>query len=136
MDPNRRTLYEAMRRMGEPSWLILHVLDPSDAIPAIEIVRRVEGVLERAEYPHRHLDPSTTHYALRRMQSDGLIVCEGERLVEVPGPRGSSRLEMRPLYVISPLGTEALAARDRLDALTVSRRRRLLSPSTSNMNAT
>src|SRR3990172_1507909 len=57
--------------MGEPSWLVLQVLEPDDAIPAVEIIRRVERLLTAADYPRKHLDPSTLHYALRRMEDDG-----------------------------------------------------------------
>lgn len=105
------------RRMGEPSWLILRVLNPADAIPGIEIIRRVEDLLETAEYPYKRLDPSTLHYALKRMAEDGLVRCEGQREVEVPGPRGTSRRESRPVYVITGLGAEALDRRRLLEAI-------------------
>lgn len=105
------------RRMGEPSWLILRVLNPADAIPGIKIIRRVEDLLEAAVYPYKRLDPSTLHYALKRMAEDGLVHCEGHRDVEVPGPRGTVRRESRPVYVITGLGAEALDRRRLLEAI-------------------
>ena len=104
------------RSMGEPSWLVLQVLEPDDAIPAVEIIRRVERLLTAADYPRKHLDPSTLHYALRRMEDDGMINCEGRREVDVPSPRGGTRREIRPVYSITEVGVEMLRYKRKLDA--------------------
>lgn len=113
-DDNR--LEAAFKRMGEPSWLILYALEAEHAIPGIEIIRRVERLLDDAGYPTRKLDPSTLHYALKRMEEDGLVARRGKQEVEVPGPRGTTRHEMREVYVVSALGEQALKRRERLDA--------------------
>ena len=105
------------RRMGEPSWHILRVLNPVDPMPGIEIIRRVETLLTAADYPYKRLDPSTLHYALKRMAEDGLVRCEGQQEVDVPGPRGTSRRELRPVYVITGLGAEVLNRRRLLEAI-------------------
>src|SRR3990172_10814151 len=102
--------------MGEPSWLVLQVLEPDDAIPAVEIIRRVERLLTAADYSRKHLDPSTLHYALRRMEDDGMINCEGRREVDVPSPRGGTRREIRPVYSITEVGVEMLRYKRKLDA--------------------
>ena len=54
------------------------------------------------------------------MDDDGLIRGEGDREVEVPGPRGTIRRAMRPVYVITGLGEVALARRRRLETLPTS----------------
>lgn len=94
--------------MGAPSWLILYVLRKDEAIPGIEIIRRVEVLLHRVDSPHKRLDPSTLHYALRRMEDDGLVRLEGEREVEVPGPRGTTQRQPRSVYIITDLGQQIL----------------------------
>jgi DNA-binding PadR family transcriptional regulator len=104
-----------LRRMGDPSWLILAVLDPVEGIPGVEIIGRVEKVLQQADYPTRRLDPSTLHYGLKRMEEDGLICCTGRREVDVPGPRGTTRREQRSVYVVTALGERALERRRALD---------------------
>jgi len=106
-----------VRRMGEPSWLILRALDPSQGIAGIQIIQRVEDVLQRANYPYQHLDPATLHYALKRMQDDGLVRCEGEQETDVPGPHGTHRRARRPVYVITGLGSSILQRRVALDAV-------------------
>jgi DNA-binding PadR family transcriptional regulator len=108
------SLETIFRRMGEPSWLILQALDSSRALPGIEIIRRVERLLHDVDYPFTRLDPSTLHYALKRMEEDGLVKCEGRREVDVPGPRGTTRRETRSVYKIMGLGTQALSRRARL----------------------
>ena len=75
-------LTRIFRRMGEQSWWILRVLSPTEAIPGIEIIGRVQRLLTAADYPTKRLDPATLHYALKRMQDDGLIRYESEREVE------------------------------------------------------
>ena len=105
------------RRMGEPSWLILRVLSPVDAIPGIEIIRRVERLLEAADYPFKRLDPSTLHYALKRMEDDGLVRCQGQEEVDVPGPRGTTRRDARSVYLTTALGADAIDRKQILEAL-------------------
>ena len=114
------TLTRVFRRMGEPSWWILRVLSATEPIPGIEIIQRVHRLLATADYPMKRLDPATLHYALKRMDDDGLIRGEGDREVEVPGPRRTIRLAMRPVYVITGLGEVALARRRRLETLPTS----------------
>ena len=110
-------LERAILRMQEPSWLILSALDATHAQAGIEIIRKVEGFYENAGYPHRRLDPSTLHYALRRMEQDGLVRCEGQQETDVPGPRGRTRREPRAVYVISGLGSQALIRRVQLETI-------------------
>jgi len=102
--------------MGEPSWLILAALGPAQPLPGVEILRRVEALLAEAAYPTTHLDPSTLHYALKRMEEDGLVHCPGTRDVTVPGPRGTTRREHRAVYVITGRGAQALEHHRRLSA--------------------
>jgi DNA-binding PadR family transcriptional regulator len=116
--PDRDPLTQAIRRMGEPSWLVLEVLTAGQAIPGIEILRRANELLQTSNYPATRLDPSTLHYALQRMQEDGLVQQRGEREVQVPGPRGSTRAELRPVYAIAALGEQALSRRHALQAAT------------------
>ncbi|HEV2125115.1 MAG TPA: PadR family transcriptional regulator [Chloroflexota bacterium] len=104
-------LESVLQRMGEPSWWILSVLEPTNGIPGIEIIRRVNAMLAEASYPQTSLDPSTLHYALRRMQEEGLVEHRGDRMVEVPGPRGTVRNESRAVYGITGLGAQVLAKR-------------------------
>lgn len=115
MSAIQEQLEPVFRRMGEPSWLILGVLDPVAGRPGVEIIRQVEDLFNRVNYPTQHLDPSTLHYALKRMEEDGLVRCDGRRLVEVPGPHGTTRPEQRSIYVITPLGVAALECRHALN---------------------
>ena len=117
MDESDDALARTLKRMGEPSWLLLRVLDPSQPIPAIEMIRRVQVILTTADYPQKRLDPSTVHYALKRMEAAGLIQARGRQEVDVPGPRGGVRREERSVYVISGLGSRVLRSRDRLEAI-------------------
>ncbi len=112
----RDPLEEGIRRMGEPSWLILRALYGSlGPIPGIEIIQRVEDYLVQADWPYKELEASTLHYALRRMEDDGFVRRQGERDVDVPGPRGSTRREKRVVYAITGLGSQAVTRRDVLD---------------------
>lgn len=115
MTENRALSDSVFRRMGEPSWLILSVLEPSNAIPGVEIIQRVEEMYAKAKYPTRHLDPSTLHYALKRMGEDGLVRYEGRREVEVPGPHGSTHPEQRSVYVITAEGAAVLTRKRALE---------------------
>lgn len=121
MNGARDPLEAILRRMGEPSWLILRALDPSEPMPGIEIIRQVEEWLHQANYAYKRLDPSTLHYALKRMEEDGLVECAGWREVDVPGPRGATRRERRPVYVITGAGLRALSGKDLLDQVARSR---------------
>jgi DNA-binding PadR family transcriptional regulator len=114
-DTHGDPLERAMGRMQDASWLILSALDPARPLPGIEIIKRVEAVYAEAGYPQRHLDPSTLHYGLKRMTDDGLVRREGERDVDVPGPRGASRRESRAVFVITGEGQRALALREQLE---------------------
>ena len=80
-------------------------------LPDSEIIRRVEEGLRRADYPTKKVDPSTVHYALKRMVDDGLVEQKREQEVDVPGPRGTVRREARTVYVITGLGATALRRR-------------------------
>src|SRR5215212_8406979 len=101
-------LESIVRRMGQPSWLILAVLDPVRPLPGTEIIDRVEDLLARADYPMKTLDPSTLHYGLKRMIDDGLVAHQGRREVDVPGPHGTKRRALRDVYVITGTGHEVL----------------------------
>jgi DNA-binding PadR family transcriptional regulator len=109
-------LEQAMLRMQEPSWAILSALDPTHARPGIEILDRVEAMYRASDYPRRRLDPSTLHYALRRMEQDGLVTCDGEREVDVPGPWETKSRQVRPVYRITGYGRMALDRHARLYA--------------------
>jgi len=115
MSGDNGDLGRVIRRMGDPSWWILAALDPVEARPGIAILERVEENLRLSGYPQTELDPSTLHYALRRMREDELVQEVGKRLVEVPGPRGSTRMEERPVYKMTGLGARALKARWQLE---------------------
>jgi hypothetical protein len=115
--PQDNQLGTAIRRLGEASWLILRALGTAQqAIPGIEVIRRVEGILQAANYPYQTIDGSTTHYALRRLMEIGLVKDEGQMKVEIPIGHGFTRYEVRTVYSITPLGLEALKSRDRLAA--------------------
>lgn len=122
--PDRDPLEAVFRRMGEPSWFILRALHPTEGRPGIDVIRRVERTLEAADYPYKTLDPSTLHYALKRMIEDGLVRMLGKEIVDVPGPRGSTRREERPVYVITGLGSAVLNRRRAYDALVAQERPR------------
>jgi DNA-binding PadR family transcriptional regulator len=102
------SMEEATRRMGEPSWLMLGVIcqKPGEAIPSIEVIRRVEKVYQISDYPVKKIDPSTVHYAMKRMLNDGVLNSEQVDKIEIPGPHGSKHWENRPLYAVTPLGSE------------------------------
>lgn len=104
-----------VRHMGEASYHILQVLNPAKGIPGIEILRRLEEDYREAGYPDSRVDPTTVLYAIKRMEKDGLVRNAGEELVDVRGPRGVIRPEMRPVYVITGLGQNVLDLRARLD---------------------
>jgi len=109
-------LERAIERMGEPSWFILGVLGhQADPIPGLRIIQQVNTLLQEADYPHKDLGPNTLHYALRRMEEDGLVRCAGRANVDVPGSWGSTRTEPRPIYVITGQGRAALERRRALD---------------------
>jgi DNA-binding PadR family transcriptional regulator len=114
-DPFAR-LERAILRMQEPSWAILSALDPTHARPGIELLDLVEAMYRASDYPRRRLDPSTLHYALRRMEQDGLVTCDGEREVEVPGPWETRIRQTRPVYRITGYGQMALDRHARLYA--------------------
>lgn len=116
-------LQQKVRRMGEPSWLILHALIGSEPIPGIEIINRVEDILTEAGYPARRLDPSTLHYALKRMEDDGFVYCGTEREVDVPSAHGGTRRELRPVFSLTGLGARAIDHRRMLDLVMAQRRR-------------
>jgi hypothetical protein len=111
-----RTWGEKIHRIHDPSWRILQVLSPVDPIPGVEITGRVGSALAVAGYPAERLDPTTLHHALARLSRDGLIAPVGRRVVEVPGPRGSTRAQLREVYVITADGQRALRLRARLAA--------------------
>ena len=117
MNRQQESLEPIVRRMGQPSWLILAVLDPAKPLPGTEIIDRVEDLLARADYPLQTLDPSTLHYALKRMMEDGLVAHQGRREVDVPGPHGSKRRAHRDVYVITGLGEQVLEHKRRLDSV-------------------
>jgi DNA-binding PadR family transcriptional regulator len=132
------------RRMGEQAWQILYALHAvflrlGAAVPGFLILEEVEQGYAESDYPVRRLDPSTLHYALERMEEDGLIKTEAEQAVDVPGPHGSTVRRLRPVYSLTGLGAEALsrrAAYERLRARQVqqsARRRNSLSPGMANM---
>jgi DNA-binding PadR family transcriptional regulator len=107
-------------RMGEISWLFLYVLHPTEGKPAIRILLDAEDLLKEA-HREREIDPSTLHYALKRMEQDGLVQQAGQEQVTVPGGRGGSRREMRTVYVITQLGQEALRRHALLNRAALSR---------------
>ena len=106
-------LDSAIGRMGEVSWLFLRVLHPTEAKPAIRILMEAEQLLADAGRG-REIDPSTLHYALKRMEQDGLVRQDGRQQVPVPGGRGGFRSEERTVFVITQQVQEALARHDRL----------------------
>lgn len=110
-----KTLGAAIRRMGEPSWLILHTLSVTTPMPRYEIFKRIMQLYKEAKYPSDvTVDPSTLTYGLRRLIKDNLVGIFDFSKVKVPGPHGSSRWEIQPRYVRTELGTEAVQTRDRL----------------------
>lgn len=121
--PDPDPVARAIERMGEPSWLILNVLGhQTDLIPGLRIIQEVNALLQEADYPHKDLGANTLHYALRRMEEDGLVRCAGQANVEVPGSWGSTRTELRPVYAITGQGRATLEHRRALDR-TMERRR-------------
>jgi DNA-binding PadR family transcriptional regulator len=112
--PSHTRIEHLLKRLGEPSWWILATLHPTEPKPALSIVRDVEDRLRGAEYPNARLDPSTLHYALRRMLEDGLVARLPDREVDVPGPHGTTRRELRPVWIITNAGVEMLRHRHRV----------------------
>src|SRR5690348_1884392 len=90
----RESLEDIVRQMGEPSWLVLAVLEPTNPIAAIEIIRRVEQLLAEADYPYKRLDPSTLHHSLSRMIEDGLVLHAGQQEVDVPVGHGATKRDI------------------------------------------
>ncbi len=126
-EEKRQHVSSSTRRMSEQSWLILNALSSSlEPLPGIDIIRRVESYMTGASGVSETLDPSTLHYSLERMEDDGLVRCDGEREVSVPGPRGTMRHAMRAVYVITGLGSMALAQHDAL--YEAARRSRVVAP--------
>jgi DNA-binding PadR family transcriptional regulator len=116
-------LARAIERMGEPSWFILNVLShQAEPIPGLRIIQHVNTLLQEADYPHKDLGANTLHYALRRMEEDGIVSCTGHANVEVPGPWGTTRTESRPVYAITAAGRAVLARRYALDQAVARRR--------------
>ncbi len=113
--PEQHPLEPILRRMQQPSWLILSVLDPTIPLPGTQIIDRVEALYAKAGYPTRTLDPSTAHYAIRRLIEDGLVRSAGKREVDVPGPRGTTRRAEREVYLITGLGRQVLTYKQQLD---------------------
>jgi len=113
----RDPLEGIVRKLGQPSWLILAALDPAHPLAGTQIIDRVETLLTRAEFPQRTLDPSTLHYALKRLGDDGLVKALGKREVDVPGPHGTTHRALRDVYVLSGEGLRARAAKARLDTI-------------------
>lgn len=110
MEPvDEKEIERIFKRMGEPSWWILSSLEPRHGVPAIEIIRRVAESLSQAGAPNSKLEAATTHYALDRMEGDGLVSCLGEREVDVPVGHGVSRRQTRPVWVITGKGATVLA---------------------------
>lgn len=115
MPREKDPMLDIFRRMGEPSWMILRVLEPVEGIPGVEIIKRVEDWLIEADQPEKSLDPSTLHRALRRMEADGLVECKGQKEVDLPGPKGSTYRGVRPVYVITAAGVAVLHRRQQLE---------------------
>jgi DNA-binding PadR family transcriptional regulator len=116
MSRSSDNLEPVMKRMGTPSFLILAVLEPNVGLAGTQIIDRAECLLAASGYPTRTLDPATLHYALKRMEDDGLVACQGKQEVDVPGPHGTKRRELRSVYVITGLGSRVLQHKCRLDA--------------------
>jgi hypothetical protein len=129
MEPvDEKEIERIFKRMGEPSWWILSNLEPWHGLPAIEIIRRVESDLREAAAPNAKLEPATTHYALDRMESDGVVRCLGEREVDVPVGHGVSRRLKRPVWVITGKGATVLERRRQVANVFAQRRLRLAGP--------
>lgn len=110
-DPNR----SIMRRMNTPSWLLLASLDPQTPLPATQLMDRMEQRLAQAGLPDEPIDPSTVHYALKRMIDDGLVLHRGKHEVDVPGPYGTTHRALRDVYLITGTGQAALRRKRQLD---------------------
>lgn len=104
-------------RMGEPSWLILNALQALRTASRVMLTRQVAAVQASRSVGATPLDPSTLHYALKRMLSDGIleevaeeeITAQGQRIAEA---RVAYRTKShRPHYGLTPLGQQLLAAR-------------------------
>lgn len=104
-------LEHATRRLADPSWLMLGVLMDGQAVPGFTIIHRVEQLYIESNYPIKTIDPSTVHYAIKRMMEIGVISSPGIEIVNVRGPHGSTRQEPRSLYQITDLGREAMMRR-------------------------
>jgi hypothetical protein len=113
-------------RMGEPSWLVLRALQLLGGGTRVEVTRQVAALQLALGAGERELDPSTLHYALKRMLAEGLIA-EGRRLTEgelsgrvVAEPAAVYRTgRTRPTYVLTALGIQLLQSRQRRIAVEV-----------------
>jgi hypothetical protein len=118
-------LGQIVRRMGQPSWLILGVLESHRGLAGIQIIDRVEAVLADAAFPHRTLDPSTLHLSLKRMITDGLVRSDGRRTVDVPTAFGRTHPAEREVFVITSKGMHALDHYEQLQKALARARQRI-----------
>lgn len=77
-------------------------------LPATQLMDRMEQRLAQAGLPDEPIDPSTVHYALKRMIDDGLVLHRGKHEVDVPGPYGTTHRALRDVYLITGTGQAAL----------------------------
>jgi len=122
---NGETTERFYRKMGEPSWLILRAIQQLGRASRSAITKQVRASLAVAGAQTSNLDPSTLHYALQRMEADGIIATLGEESaplvhgVAEPAVAYHTGKRPAPSFALTPVGTMLLAMRQRRIAVEV-----------------
>ncbi|GEM_PF-6925338 len=114
------SLEKLYKRMGEPSWLILRALQRAGRGTRQVITGEVKALQWAGGAPDQALDPSTLHYALQRMVSDGILAEAGSAdtglSVAEPTAVYHAGRAAPPEFMLTALGLELLERRQTMIA--------------------
>ncbi len=107
-------------KMGEPSWLVLRALQLMNRATRVALSRQIATAQTSADTTEgKAIDPSTLHYALKRMIADGIV----EELSALGTPESGTMVAeatvsyrtrgYRPTYALTLLGRQLLHLRQR-----------------------